>query len=177
MQAQSLSVTDRLAKLLQSCPTLCDPLDCSPPESSVHGDFSGKNTGVGCHALLQGIFLTQGLNSYLLVSCIDRWILYHQHHLRSLFVDYINHGSYISISIFIIFKCICFAMINKVEIYCHFLLMYLFQTTNSKSITYLLELGRECRILFMCFIFSCGETLISLTGFLSAPTHSSRELI
>ena len=79
--------------------------------------------------------------------------------------------------IFIIFKCICFAMINKVEIYCHFLLMYLFQTTNSKSITYLLKLGRECRILFMCFIFSCGETLISLTGFLSAPTHSSRELI
>ena len=35
-------------------------MDCSPPGSSVHGDSPGKNTGVGCHALLQGIFLTQG---------------------------------------------------------------------------------------------------------------------
>ena len=42
------------AKLLQSCPTLCDPMDCSPPGFSVHGDSPGKNTGVGCHALLQG---------------------------------------------------------------------------------------------------------------------------
>ena len=35
----------------QSCPTLCDPMDCSPSGSSVLGDSSGKNTGVGCHAL------------------------------------------------------------------------------------------------------------------------------
>ena len=46
----------------QSCPPICDPVDCSPPGSSVHGDFSGKNAGVGFHALLQGIFPTQGLN-------------------------------------------------------------------------------------------------------------------
>ena len=46
----------------QMCPTLCDPMDCSPPGFSVHGDSPGKNTGVGCHALLQGIFPTQGLN-------------------------------------------------------------------------------------------------------------------
>ena len=37
-------------------------MGCSPPGSSVHGDSSGKNTGVGCHALLQGIIPTQGLN-------------------------------------------------------------------------------------------------------------------
>ena len=36
--------------------------DCSPPGSSVHGDSSGKDTGVGCHALLQGIFPIQGSN-------------------------------------------------------------------------------------------------------------------
>ena len=42
------------AKLLQSCPTLCDPMDCSLPSSSVHRDSPDKNTGVGCHALLQG---------------------------------------------------------------------------------------------------------------------------
>ena len=47
----------------QSNPTLCDPLDCSQPSFSVHGIFSDKkNTGIGCHFLLQGIFPTQGLN-------------------------------------------------------------------------------------------------------------------
>ena len=54
------------AKSLKSCPTLCDPMDCSPPGSSVHGDSLGKNTGVAYHALLQGIFLTQGSNPHLL---------------------------------------------------------------------------------------------------------------
>ena len=50
----------------KSCPTLCSPLDCSLPGSSVHGNSPGKNTGVGCHALLQGIFPTQGSNLCLL---------------------------------------------------------------------------------------------------------------
>ena len=50
----------------QSCPTLCDSMDCSPPGSSVHGDSPGKNTEVGCHALLQGTFSTQGSNPGLL---------------------------------------------------------------------------------------------------------------
>ena len=46
----------------------------SPPGSSVHGDSPGKNTGVGCHALLQGIFPTQGSNPGL-PHC--HLILYH----------------------------------------------------------------------------------------------------
>ena len=37
----------------QSHPTLCDPMDCILPGSSIHGDYPGKNTGVGCHAVLQ----------------------------------------------------------------------------------------------------------------------------
>ena len=37
----------------QLCPTLCNLMDCSPIVSSVYGDSPGKNTGVGCHALLQ----------------------------------------------------------------------------------------------------------------------------
>ena len=45
---------------------LFDPMDCSPPGSSVHRDSPGKNTEVSCHALLQGIFPTQGLNLHLL---------------------------------------------------------------------------------------------------------------
>ena len=55
-------LTYTLCLVAQSCPTLCDPTDCCPPGSSVHGDSPGKNTEVGCHALLQGIFSTQGLN-------------------------------------------------------------------------------------------------------------------
>ena len=61
----------------QSCLTLCDPMDCSPPGSSVHEASPSKNTGLGCHALLQGIFLTQRSNPGLL-DC--RWILYHLSH-------------------------------------------------------------------------------------------------
>ena len=62
-----------LCLVVQSCLTLCDPMDCSPPGSSVHGDSPGKNTRVGCHCFLQGIFLTQESNLGLL-DC--RWILY-----------------------------------------------------------------------------------------------------
>ena len=64
------------AKSLQLCPTLCDPMVCSPPGSSVHGDSPGKSTGVGCHALLRGIFPTQGWNSGLLQLLPCRWILH-----------------------------------------------------------------------------------------------------
>ena len=48
------------AKSLQLCLTLCNPMDCSLPGSSVRGSF--QNTGVDCHFLLQGFFLIQGLN-------------------------------------------------------------------------------------------------------------------
>ena len=53
-------------------------MDCSLPHSSVHKSFPVKNTGVGCHFLLQGIFLTQGLKTPVsCISCIGRRILYH----------------------------------------------------------------------------------------------------
>ena len=62
-----------LCLVTHSCLTLCKPMDCRSPGSSVHGDSPGKNTGVGCHALLQGIFPTQGSNTGL-THC--RGILY-----------------------------------------------------------------------------------------------------
>ena len=46
-------------------------------------DSPAKNTEVACPALLQEIFLTQGLNPHLSVPCIGRWILYYQGHLGS----------------------------------------------------------------------------------------------
>ena len=59
------------AKSHQSCPTLCDPMDFSPPGSSVHGILQTRIQGWGCHALLQRIFLTQELNPCLL--CLLHW--------------------------------------------------------------------------------------------------------
>ena len=55
------------AKLLVLCPTLCDPMDLSPPGSSVPGILQARIlTGVGCCFLLQGIFPTQGSYPHLL---------------------------------------------------------------------------------------------------------------
>ena len=60
------------AKLLQLCLTLCNPMDYRPSwQLLCPWGSPGKNTGVGCHALLQGILLTQGLNPCLL--CPLHW--------------------------------------------------------------------------------------------------------
>ena len=71
----------------QSCLTLCDPMDCSLPGSSVHGMSPGKNAGVGSPSLLQGIFPIQGLNLSLLYH---RQILYHLSHQGSPVFSYIH---------------------------------------------------------------------------------------
>ena len=55
-------------------------MDCRPPGSSVPWGSPGKNSGVGCHALLQGMFPYQGSNPHL---CVGRHIVYHWHHLGS----------------------------------------------------------------------------------------------
>ena len=80
----------------QLCPPLCDPLDCNPPASSVHGNSSGKNTGVGCHAFLQGIFPTRGSNPGL-PHCW--WIFYCLSH----------QGSPIYVCVCV---CVCVCMYN-----------------------------------------------------------------
>ena len=59
------------AKLLQSCLTLCDPIDCSSPGSSVHGILQARILGwVGSSRPRDGTGVSH-------VSCIDRWVLYH----------------------------------------------------------------------------------------------------
>ena len=62
------------------CPTLCDPMDWLATRFFCPWNSPGKNTGVGCHSLLQGIFPTRGLNPHLL-RC--RQILYHLSHQGS----------------------------------------------------------------------------------------------
>ena len=79
-----------LCLVTQLCQTLCDPMDCSFPGFSVHGDSSGRNTGVGYHALLQRIFPTQESNPGL-PHC--RLILYHLNHQGSPSFDYIHFVS------------------------------------------------------------------------------------
>ena len=58
------------AKSLQSCPTLCDPIDSSPPGSRPW-DSPGKNTGVGCHYLLQCMKVES--ESEVAQSCLTLW--------------------------------------------------------------------------------------------------------
>ena len=59
------------AKLLQSCPTLCKPMTLSSTRLLCPWDSPGKDIGVGSHALLQGIFPTQGSNPRL--PCLLHW--------------------------------------------------------------------------------------------------------
>ena len=68
------------AKLLESCLTLCNPMDCNSSGCSVYGDSPGKNTGVGCHAQ-EGLPDT-GIEPMSHVSCVSMQVLYHQRHLE-----------------------------------------------------------------------------------------------
>ena len=61
-----------LCSLTQSYPTLCNPMNCSPPGKN----FPGKNTGTGCH-FLRGIFPTRGSNPSLLHRQVDSLPLHH----------------------------------------------------------------------------------------------------
>ena len=83
-----------LCLVARSCLTLCDPMDSSPPGFSVHGDSPGKNTGMGCHDFLQGIFPIQGSNPGL-PHC--RQILYHLSHQSSPYT-YVQFSSVQSLS-------------------------------------------------------------------------------
>ena len=56
------------SKSLKLCLTLCNPMNYSLPGFFLHGDSPGKNTGVGCHDLLQGIFPKPGIQPTFLLS-------------------------------------------------------------------------------------------------------------
>ena len=65
LHTYTYSIVYAVCLVAQLCPTLCNPMDCSSPGSSVHGDSPGKYTEVSCYALLQGIFPIQWSNSGL----------------------------------------------------------------------------------------------------------------
>ena len=60
-----------------------EPYGLQPARLLCPRDSPGKNTGVGCHALLQGIFLPRDQTHISYVSCIGRHVLYLQSHLGS----------------------------------------------------------------------------------------------
>ena len=60
----------------QSCPTLCDPMDCSPPGSSVHGSFQARILEWVAISFSRG-YSNPGIESMSHVFYIAREILYH----------------------------------------------------------------------------------------------------
>ena len=80
---KGISIVDR-SEVTQSCPTLCNPVECSLPRFLRPWNFPSKSAGVGCHFLLQGMFPTQRSNQCL-PHC--RQMLYHLNHQGSSIVD------------------------------------------------------------------------------------------
>ena len=69
-----------LYSVAQSCLTLCDPVDCSPPGSSAHGIFQARTLEWGAISSFKGSSQPRN-QTYICISCIGRQILYHQRHL------------------------------------------------------------------------------------------------
>ena len=91
----------------QSCPTLCDPMDCSPPGSSAHGILQARILGWIANSFLQSIFPTQGSNPTLL-------------HCRQILYCLSHQGSYVCMYC-LLFMCIDLfnPSIKIVSVYCH----------------------------------------------------------
>ena len=71
------------AKSLQSCLTLCDPMDCSPPGSSAHGILQARILEWVVTTFSRGSSWPRDLTGISYISCMGRWVLYHYHHLES----------------------------------------------------------------------------------------------
>ena len=95
----------RILALMLSCISrfrLCNPMDCSSPGFSVHGDSPGKNIGVGWHVFLQGIFPNQGWNLRLLWLLLCRQILDHLAMWEAPLLGYLLIICFLSISFFLL---------------------------------------------------------------------------
>ena len=72
-----------LTKSFQSCPTLCDPMDCNPPGSSVYGILQVRILEWVAMPSSRGSFQPRDRTHISDISCIGRWVLYYSHHLGS----------------------------------------------------------------------------------------------
>ena len=72
------------AKSLQSCLTLCDPMDCSPPSSSIHGILQARILEKAAMPSSRGSSRPRDQTQVSNVSCIGRWVLLPWRYLGSL---------------------------------------------------------------------------------------------
>ena len=66
-----------VSSVAQSCLTLCNPMDCSPPGFSVHGIFQARILEWVAISYSRGSSWNMGQTLISCVSCCSRWILYH----------------------------------------------------------------------------------------------------
>ena len=77
-------IIKKAAKTLQSCLTLCNPMDFSLLGSPVHGILQARIPEWVAISFYRGTFRPKDQTHVSYVSCIGRWVLYHEHHLGSL---------------------------------------------------------------------------------------------
>ena len=80
-------------EVAQSCPTLCDPMDCSPPGSSICGIFQARVLEWNAISFSRGLFLTQGCNLCLTHWQVDSFPLSHEEAL----IAHINFLNYLCV--------------------------------------------------------------------------------
>ena len=81
VKASSHQLQNMHAKSLQSCLTLCDLMDCSPPGSSIHGILQARILEWVAISSCRGSSQPENRTHVSYVSCVGRWVLYHSHHL------------------------------------------------------------------------------------------------
>ena len=79
----SFSHLNVYAKLHQSCPSLCNPVDCSPPGSSFHGILQGRILEWVTMPFSRVPSRCRDRTCVSYVSCTSTWVLYHLCHLGS----------------------------------------------------------------------------------------------
>ena len=109
------------AKSLQSCPTLCNPMDCGPPGSSVHGILQARILEWVAISSSRGSSWPKDQTHIYYISCIGRQVLYHYCHLESpsfsIHTHTHTHTHTLSLSLSLIHRsdlCIC---INHLQVY------------------------------------------------------------
>ena len=139
------------AKSLQSCPTLCNPIDGSPSGSPVPGilqSISCKNTGVGCHFLLQCMKVKS--ESEVAQSCLTLFfqgasilILW----LQSLSAGILESKKVKSVTVSIFSPSICHEVIGP-----HAMILVFWMLSLSKHFHSLLSLSSRSSLVLLCFL-------------------------
>ena len=102
-------------KSLQPCLSLCNPKDCSPPGSSVHGILQAKILEWVAIPSSRGSSWPRDRTHFSYISCTGRQILYHQHHLGSPYIIY----TYVirTHTIYMLYTCVIYARVTCIYIY------------------------------------------------------------